>query len=97
VVLHRSQALREGHRLGVFENRVLRRISKPKSDEMTVGSRALHKENLREFYSSLSMIRMVKSRTIRWEKHVARMVENRNALMPLLGESEGNKPLAKKT
>jgi hypothetical protein len=57
----------------VFENRVLRRIFGPKRDEVTGGWRNLHNEELHNLYSSPSIIRMIKSRRIRWEGHVAPM------------------------
>jgi hypothetical protein len=65
--------VREEHRLRVFENRVLRRIFVPKRDEVTGGRRKLHNEELHNLYSSPSVIRMIKSRRMRWEGHVARM------------------------
>jgi hypothetical protein len=54
--------LREEHRLRVFENRVLRRIFGPKRDEVTGEWRKLHNEELRDLYSSPSIIRTIKSR-----------------------------------
>jgi hypothetical protein len=57
----------------VFESRVLRRIFGPKRDEVTGGWRKLHNEELHNLYSSPSIIRMLKSRRIRWATHVARM------------------------
>jgi hypothetical protein len=54
-----SLALREEHRLRGFKNRVLRRISGPKRDEVTGGWRKLHNEELRNLYSSPSIIRMI--------------------------------------
>jgi hypothetical protein len=54
----------------VFENRVLRRIFGPKRDEV----RKLHNEELHNLYSSPSIIRMIKSRRMKWAGHVARMV-----------------------
>jgi hypothetical protein len=57
----------------VFEKRVLRRMSGPKRDEMIKGWRKLHSEELHNFYSRPSIIRMFKSRTMRWAGHVARM------------------------
>jgi hypothetical protein len=56
--------LKEGHRLRVFENRVLRRIFGPKRDEM-IGWRKLHNEELHNLYSSTSIIRMIKSRSMK--------------------------------
>jgi hypothetical protein len=67
------------HRLRVFENRVLRRIFGPKRDEVTGGWRKLHNVELHNLYSSPSIIRMIKSRRMRWTGHVARMGTNRNA------------------
>jgi hypothetical protein len=57
----------------VFENRVLRRIFGTKKDEVTGGWRKLHSEELHKFYSFASIIRMIKSRTMRWTGHVAGM------------------------
>jgi hypothetical protein len=62
----------------VFENRVLRRKFGPKKDEVTGEWRKLHKEELRDLYSSPSIIRIIKSRRMRWAGHVARIGENRN-------------------
>jgi hypothetical protein len=73
-----SLALREEHRLRVFENRVLRRIFGPKRDEGMGGWRKLHNEELRDLYSPPSIIRVIKSRRMRWEGHVAQMGEKRN-------------------
>jgi hypothetical protein len=61
----RALTLREEHRLRVFENKVLRRIFGPKRDKMTEGCRKLHNEELRDLYSSPSIIRIIKSRRIR--------------------------------
>jgi hypothetical protein len=57
----------------VFENRVLRRIFRPKRDEMIGGWGKLNNEELRDLYSSPSIIRIIKSRRTRWAGHVARM------------------------
>jgi hypothetical protein len=60
-----SLTLREEHRLKVFENRVLRRIFEPKRDEVTGEWRKLHDEELRDLYSSASIIRIIKLRRMR--------------------------------
>jgi hypothetical protein len=65
-----SLTLREEHRLREFENRMLRRIFGPKRDEVTGCWRKLHEE-LHNFYSSPSIIRMFKSRKMTWAGHVA--------------------------
>jgi hypothetical protein len=77
----------------VFENRVLRRIFRPKRDEVTGEWRKLHNEELH--YSSPSIIRIIKSRRIRWAGHVARMGEKRNAYRLLVGKPEGKRPLGR--
>jgi hypothetical protein len=57
----------------VFENRVLRRIFGPKRDVVTGGWRKLHNEELHNLYSSPSIMRIIKSRGMRWAGHVTRM------------------------
>jgi hypothetical protein len=57
----------------VFENRVLKRIFGPKRDEVTGGWRKLHNEELHNLYSSPDIVRMIRSRRMRWVGHVARM------------------------
>jgi hypothetical protein len=70
--------LREDHRLGVFENRMLRRIFGPKTDEVRGKWRKLHSGELHKLYSSLNIIRQIKLRRMRWAGHVARVGERRN-------------------
>jgi hypothetical protein len=65
--------LREGHRLRVFESRVLRRIFAPKRDKVTGRWRKPRNEELRDMYSSPNIIRMAKSRRMRWAGHIAQM------------------------
>jgi hypothetical protein len=66
-----SLTLREEHTLRVFENRVLKRIIGPKRGEVMGDWRKLHNEKLHRLYSSPSIIRMIKSRKMRWAGHVA--------------------------
>jgi hypothetical protein len=75
----------EEHRLKVFENRVLRRIFGPKSNKRM--------EELHILYSSLNIIRQMKSRRMRWAGHVAHMGEERKLCKVLVGKPEGKKPL----
>jgi hypothetical protein len=90
-----SLTLREKHRLTVFENRVLRRTYGPKREEVTGEWRKLHDEELHELYSSPSIIRMMKSRRMRWAGHVARMGEKRTAYRLLVGKPEGKRALGR--
>jgi hypothetical protein len=90
-----SLLLREEHRLRVFENRVLRRIFGPKRDEVTGGWRKLNNEELHGLYSSLSIIRVIKARRIRWAGLVVRMGELRVAHSILVGRPEGRRPLGR--
>jgi hypothetical protein len=87
--------LREEHRLRVFENRVLRRIFGLKRDEVTGEWRKLHNEELRDMYSSRSIIRMIKYRRMRWAGHVARMGEKWNTYRLLVGKPNGKRPLGR--
>jgi hypothetical protein len=79
----------------VFENKVLRRMFGPKRDEVTGGWRKLHIDELHDLYSSPNIIRMTKSRRMRWAGHVARMGEKRNAYRILKGKPEGKRPLGR--
>jgi hypothetical protein len=80
--------LREEHIPRVFENRMLRRIFGPKRDEVTGGWRKLHNEELHNLYSLPSIIRMIKSRSMRWAGHIARMRE-KYVYSILVGKPEG--------
>jgi hypothetical protein len=70
--------LREQHRLRVSESRFLRKVFGPKRDEVTLGWRKLHNEELHNLYSSPSIIRIIKSKRS-WVGHVARMGEKGTA------------------
>jgi hypothetical protein len=69
--------LKEEHRLRVFENRVMRKIFGPKRDAVTGEWRKVHNEEHCNLYSLPSIIRIIKSRKMRWLAHVARMGEKR--------------------
>jgi hypothetical protein len=79
----------------VFENRVLRRIFGPKSDEVTGEWRNLHNEELHNLYSYPDIIRQVKSRRMRWAGHVACMGQERKVYKVLVGKPEGKRPLGR--
>jgi hypothetical protein len=83
-----SLTLREEHRLRLFEKRMLRRMFGPKRDEVTGGWGKLHSEELQSLYSSPSIIRITKSRQMRWLGHVARMGKKWNACRILVGKPE---------
>ena len=72
----RSLTLREESRLRVFENRILRRIFGPKMDENGEWRR-FHNEELHNLYRSPNIVRVIKSRRLRWAGHVARMEKGR--------------------
>jgi hypothetical protein len=78
----------------VCENRVLRRIFGPKRDEVTGEWRKLHDKELRDLYSSPSIIR-IKARKMRWVGHIARIGEKRNVYRLLVGKLEGRRPLGR--
>jgi len=79
----------------VFENRVLRRIFGPRRDEVTGEWRKLHNEKLNDLYSSPNIVRVIKSRRMRWAGHVARMGEWRSMCRILVGKPEGKRPLGR--
>jgi hypothetical protein len=79
----------------VFENRVLRRIFGPKRDEVTGSWRKLHNEEPHNLYFSPSIIRIIKSRGMRWAGHVARMGKKRNAYRILMENPDGKRSLGR--
>jgi hypothetical protein len=87
--------LREERRPRVFENRVLRRVFGPKRVEVTGEWRKLHNEELNDLYSLTNIVRVVKSRRMRWAGHVARMGKDRGVHRVLVGKPEGKGPLGK--
>jgi len=78
-----------------LENRVLRRIFGPKRDEVTGEWRKLHNEELNNLYSSSNIVRVIKSRRMRWAGHVARMEEGRGVYRVSVGKPEGRRPLGR--
>jgi hypothetical protein len=91
----RSLVLREEHRLRMFENRVLRRIFEPKNGGVTAVWRKLHNEEHHYLYSLPSIIRIIKSRSMRWVGHVARMGEKSIVYRLFVGKPEGKRPLGR--
>jgi len=87
--------LREERKLRVFENMVLRRIFGPRTDEVTGECRRLHNEELSDLYSSPNIVRVIKSRIMRWVRHVARMGEERGTYRVLVGKPEGKRSLGR--
>jgi hypothetical protein len=77
------------------KNSVLRRIFGPKRDDVTGEWRRLHNKELNDLYSSPNVIRVIKSRRMRWAGHVARMGEGRGAYRILVGRNEGMRPLGR--
>ena len=87
--------LREECRLRVFENRVLRRVFGPKRDEVTGEWRKLRNEELSDLYSLPNIVRVVKSRRMRWAGRVARMGVGRGVYRVLIGKPETKRPLGR--
>jgi hypothetical protein len=97
VVLYRfetwSLMSREEHILRMFDNRVLRQIFGPRRAEVTGDWRKLHNEELHRLYSSPKIIRVIRSRRMKWAQHVVHMGEMKNAYKILVGKCEGKRPL----
>ena len=74
---------------------MLRRIFVPRRDEITGECRTLHNEELNDLYSSPNIVRVIKSRIMRWAGHVARMGEERGVYRVLVGKPEGKRPLGR--
>jgi len=87
--------LREERKLRVFENRVSRKIFGPRRDEVTGEWRRLHNEGLNDLYSPPNIVRVIKSRRMRWAGHVARMGEERGVYRVLVGKPEGRRSLGR--
>ena len=87
--------LREERKLRVFENMVLRRIFRPRRDEVTEEWRRLRNEELNDLYSLPNIVRVIKSRRMRSTGHVACMGEERRVYRVLVGKPEGRRPLGR--
>jgi len=74
---------------------VLRRIFGPRRNEVTGERRRLHNEELNDLYSSPNIVRVIKSRRMRWAGHMARMGEERVVYRVLVGKPEGKRPLGR--
>jgi hypothetical protein len=92
-----SLTLNEEHRQRVFENRVLRKMFRPKRDEVTGEWRKLHSGELHNLYSSPDIIRQIKSKRMRSAEHVACVGEGRNVYRVLVGKPEGKRPFERPT
>jgi len=71
----------------------LRRVFEPKRDEVTGEWRKLHNEELNDLYCSTNIVRLIKSRRIKWAGHVARMGDKRGVYRVVVRRPEGKKPL----
>ena len=90
-----SVTLREDRRLRVTEKRVLRRIFGPKRDEVPREWRKLHDEELNDKDFSTNIFRVIKSRRMRWARHVVSMGERRGVYRVLVGKPEGKRSLGR--
>jgi hypothetical protein len=93
-VKHGSITVREEHALRIFENRVLGKIFGPKWEEYR-SWRKLHNGELHGLYSSRNVVRVIKSRRMRWVGHAACMGEGRGVYRVLVGEPQGRRPLGR--
>ena len=73
----------------------MRRIFGPRRDEVTGEWRKLHNEELNDLYCSPNIVRVIKSRRMRWAGHEARMGEERGVYRDLVGKPEGRRPLGR--
>jgi len=87
--------LRKERKLRVFGNMVLRRIFGPRRDGVMGERRRLNNKELNDLYSSPNIVRVIKSRRMRWAGHVARMGEERGVYRVLVGKLEGRRPLGR--
>jgi hypothetical protein len=90
-----SLTLRQERRLKVFDNRVLRRMFRPRRDEVTWVWRKLHNEELNDLCSSPNTIRVIKSIKMRWAGHVTRVGGEERRIKFLVGKPEGKRLLGR--
>jgi hypothetical protein len=99
VVLYGSETwsltLQEERKLRVCENMVLRIIFGPRRDEVTGEWRKMHNKERNDFYSSPNIVRVIKSKRMRWAGYVARMGKERGVYRVLVGKPEGMRPLGR--
>jgi hypothetical protein len=81
--------------IGNIPGRVLRRVFGPKRDEVTGEWRKLHNGELNDLYSSPNIVRVVKSKRMRWAGHVARMGEEKGVHRVFVGKPEGKRLLGR--
>lgn len=87
--------LGHSHWQRLFENRVLRKIFVPKRDKVSGTGKKLHSEDLHDLQSSPNIIRIIKSRTLRWAGKRTRKEEMRGAYRGLGGKHEAKRPLGR--
>ena len=87
--------MRDERNLRVFENMVWRRIFGPRRDEVTGEWRRFYGDELNDLYCSHNIVRVIKSRRMRWAGHVARMGKERVVYRVLVGKPEGKRPLGR--
>jgi hypothetical protein len=90
-----SLIIRKQDRLGLFENRVLRRIFGPKREKVVGGWRRLHNEELHNLYTSPNIVNTITSRSMRWAGHVACTGKMKNTYKILAGKPERKRPLGR--
>ena len=79
----------------MIENKVLRGIFGPRKKEIIGEWRKLHNEELNDLYASPNIVRMIKSRRMRWEGHLGHVGDRRGVYRVLLGKPEGKRPLGR--
>ena len=94
--MYGSLTLKEEHKLMVYENWLLRRRFGPEMGEVTGEYRRLHNEKLYDLHCSPNIIRMIKSRRMKWAGHVVSMGDRRGAYKVLVGRTEGMRPLGRR-